>query len=431
MGFENLPTELTEEIFSYLLPKNSECFTREHRKLLIALAGCNAAFNAWAVPRLFREIRIVIAADDQHLERFREILAGRPVLASLVQSFTFCIRVPFSHSSSSIPTVYEDIHLPFILSQLQNLKSFALKVGPLPNYRPLDWDRLPRSWSKALQNVCRLPSITKLELLNIRFMKSGWILHCKNLKELSIWRIMDRFGNPQGSYSWSGLTAETAPKLTKLQFDKINACIDKLYKLGCLSMLQTIETVLSLEQDSHMVRQIIEGASDHLEALDLRWDYYTESIGRQINFQQWRSLSVLRQLTIDLSDAFFPRSTPHAADFILAYLLRLPPRLPCIETIQLIASPQWRDHGPPNIYAPSRTWPLVEQHCARAYHSLHTLIIEFENSTPFQLSMEGSYSNDDDNKVEMRRRKEKRHGLVGVDVSDRIGVKAITVLVKS
>ncbi|KAF9040858.1 hypothetical protein BJ165DRAFT_1492615 [Panaeolus papilionaceus] len=436
MGFSKLPLELTDIILGYLFPPN----TKPDKKLLVIIAGCNVALNGWAAPRIFRDIVIRIQGQDKSLETFRQILDGRPVIATLVTSFTLHIRR--SSRIGDNPTknpIYRDTHIPIILPQLQNLTHFALKGGSLPDYSPIDWDLFSKSWVEAVQNVCLLPSITSIELCNSCLLKSGWITHCKNLKDLGMWGVIESFGDPQGLHPWKDLDASTIPRLERLRLDKITSCIDTLYRLDGLQSLKKLDVALSREQFVGTVRGIIEGASDTLEELGIY--RFNESPFQSIryDFPSWTPLPALRHLTIHISYAHTFDEIPLWAEYIHPLIRRFPPTCQALNTLTLIAGESWRFLGPPKLYMPSEAWILLEQFCATTYPSLRTLVLVFEDSSlPSEDAEDADSDLEDDDPLERCSSQpgsdeEDREwsGMKGpVDASERFGITSFTVFVE-
>ncbi|PPQ74105.1 hypothetical protein CVT24_012934 [Panaeolus cyanescens] len=422
-GFSDLPVELTDQIFEHLFQPN----TKPDKLILATLSRCNVAFNAWTTPHLFREVNICIKGDSgRRLALFREILDGRPAIATVVQSFTLQVFVP---STSDYNPIYKDTNLPVFLPQLQNITQFNLHVGSLPKYSALDWDRLSGGWSQALQNVCLLPSVTSVQLCNVCFLKSGWITHCKSLQDFGIWNTLDSFGDAQGSHVFNK-DPTSIPNLKRLRLDKINAPISTIYELGGFSALEKIEVALAREQFVGTVRGIIEGASDTLEDLSVhRFNEAGSYNHLRYDFPSWTPLPALKKLTlgVNASPMAISDQISHWSQYANWILRNLPPSCPVLDKITLVASPMLSYFGPPHIYTPSTEhWSILEQTCATRYPALRKLVFVFqETSVPDNWVFEN-----EDIPQGGSSRKEKEESVVSerLDVSEKFSITSLIVL---
>lgn len=170
------------------------------------------------------------------------ILSANPRLGSCIKRITIqdsLFSTPDPEKGTKVGWISREETFPLLLPLLVSLKFLAIKA--YKHYDKLDWSTFPPRFAGALSQTFMLPSLVKIEFVELKNIPSEIITSSRYLKRLSFWdtRLLEFDDNS------SGVLEIAQPQVrSQLEFLNITNCaliiptLIKSLNLSCLKMLR-------------------------------------------------------------------------------------------------------------------------------------------------------------------------------------------------
>jgi hypothetical protein len=255
------PQEVIDKIVDDLEPEDD----------LPSLLNCSLISRSFlAASRRVIFNQLTLGTDDDARGLYATVSAN-PRLGSCIKRITIqdsLFSIPDPEKGTKVGWISREETLPLLLPLLVSLKFLAIKADDW-HHDKLDWSTFPPRLAAALSQTFMLPSLVKIEFVELKNIPSEAVTSSRYLKGLSFWgaRLLEFDNNSSGS-----LEIAQPQVRSQLDFLNITNCaliIPTLIKSLDLSCLKMLRVGLTCAADFVGWPTLVDSISQSLEGLEI------------------------------------------------------------------------------------------------------------------------------------------------------------------